>query len=76
MAGRDEQIHMVAGTFAPHEILRATDHLGRETENTAQPISRQTELNRHTGIIRPSCQSPSHSASYLLLLLSCSSLTS
>ena len=30
MAGRDQQIHMVAGTFAPHEILGATDHLGRE----------------------------------------------
>lgn len=35
MAGRDEQIHVVEGTLAPHKILGAADHLV-ETEGTAQ----------------------------------------
>lgn len=34
VAGRGQQIHMVAGTFTPHEILGAADHLGVETEGT------------------------------------------
>lgn len=36
MAGRDKQIHMVAGALAAHKILGAADHLSREMEGTAE----------------------------------------
>lgn len=36
MTRRDQQIHMVAGTLAPHKILGATDHLSRKKKVTAK----------------------------------------
>lgn len=41
MAGRGKQIHMITGTFAPHQVLGATDHLGADmggTHRVKKPI--------------------------------------
>lgn len=49
MAGGDEQVHVVEGTLAPHEILRATHHLvGRWSTAQGEEANLLTDLVRST----------------------------